>query len=160
MSVTPADLAFHAEIDRFWQSVDQRTDNPPGPDEAHTDTPLFAWGIAGTALALPQPHYRIFVPSPYYVVGWGLVANAAGNAVVKVERGIVSGAGTVAFASVTGGADPTLGGKQAVVTRRLTTWPIRSWAVFNVLHVYIASTSGLEELTFQLFTRRMRRVGI
>jgi hypothetical protein len=170
MSIVPSDLALHGEIDRFWQSVDQRTESAPAPDEAHTDTPLFAWGVLGTALTLPQPHYRIFVPSPFYVVGWGLVANAAGNAVVKVERGIINqpaspprwtsiASNAVALTSITGGADPTLAGQQGVITRQLSTWSVRSWAAFDVLHIYIASTSGLEELTFQLFTRRMRRVG-
>jgi hypothetical protein len=173
MSVTPSDMALHAELDRFWQSVDQRTEIGTGVNEAHTDTPLFVWGIIGTPLALPQPHYRIFVPSPYYVTGWALIGNAAGNAVIKVEHGRfiprqdpttpkwrTYGTGAVVFTDATGGASPTLAAQQAVVTRYLPTWLVRFWEMFEVLHVYIDSTSGLEELSLQLFTRRMRRTGV
>jgi hypothetical protein len=173
--MTTSDMAMHARIDQFWQGVDQRTEQDQASDDSHTDTPLFVWGIAGTPLALPQPHYRIFVPVPYKVTGWGLVGNAAGSAVVKVEHapanvppygstqpftGFVKGySGAPVFTSVTGGADPTLSGQQVVVTPRLTTWSPNKWRPFDLLHVYLYSTSGLEELSFQLFTRRIPRAG-
>lgn len=160
MSVSASEMALNGEIDRFWQGVDQRTETPQGIDEAHTDTPMFVWGVLGTPLVLPQPSYRFFVPAPYYVVAWGLVADAVGHAVVKVEHAGYNPGGSVGFVSVTGGADPTLSGQQVVVTKRLTTWSPNKWGIFDLIHIYIDSTTGLQELSFQLFTRRIPRVGV
>lgn len=160
MSVDVSRLALETQAARFWDHADQRVQQPQGVDEAHTDTPMFVWGILGTPLVLPQPHYRLFIPSPYYVVGWGLVGDTAGDAVVRVEHSAFTGGAAVNFTDVTGGAAPTLAGQQAVVTRRLTTWTPNKWAVFDLLHVFIESTLGLQELTFQIFARRIARVGV
>lgn len=159
MSVDVGRLALETQAARFWDHADQRVQTPQTVDEAHTDTPTFAWGVLGTPLVLPQPHYRLFVPAPYYVVGWGLVADAVGSAVVRVERAGYNPGGTVGFTDVTGGAYPTLSSQQAVVTTR-PAWSPNKWGIFDLLHVYIYSTLGLQELTFQLFTRRLLRVGV
>jgi hypothetical protein len=163
-----------SEIDRFWQNVDQRGEQDVGVMDAHTDSMLFGWGANGTTLtATGQPHYRILVPSPYSFVGWSMIANASGSAVVHVERAAVgtafggalsrasvnTAAGPISFSDVTGGAPPTLSSKQAAIATRLSGWSPSTIQQFDLLHVYLFSTSGLQELMFQLFMRRMRRVG-
>jgi hypothetical protein len=160
-----------SEIDRFWQNVDQRGEQDVGVVEAHTDSALFAWGINGTTLALPQPHYRVWVPSPYAFVGWSMTADRAGSAVIHVERAAISdvftiargstgsAAGPLVFADVTAGASPTLTTSQIAYRMGLSSWSPSTLRQFDLLHVYLFSTSGLQELMFQIFMRRMRRVG-
>lgn len=158
MSISIADLGIHSEIDRFWQGVDQRGGAGTGVDEAHVDVLTYSWGLFGTPLALPQPHYRLFLPSPYYIVGYGLVADAAGSAVVNVEYATRATGVAAVYTDVTGGSPPTLDITDWDMVLRPTWSPLR-WAMFDLVHVYIFSTSGLTELTLQIFARRLPRVG-
>lgn len=108
------------------------------------------WTGNGGAIVLSETRpVTVYVNQPSTIIGWAIIGDAAGSAVVDVRKTTLAGLPAGPGDSIAASAKPTLSAARYATDTTLTGWTVQVNAG-DVLTFQLESTSGLEQVTVYL----------